>query len=76
MVFTFFCFLFGRPVAYGVPQPGIKSKPKLRPKLNPLTHCAGPGIDPACWGYRDAPDSTVPQQELRSLYLYVFEKHR
>ena len=30
-----------------VPMPGTKSEPQLWPALNPLTHCAGPGIEPA-----------------------------
>ena len=29
----FFFFLFGHPAAHGVPRPGIRSKPPLRPKL-------------------------------------------
>ena len=45
-------FFFGHPVAYGVPRPGIRSNPQLRPmpqlqELKSLNHCAGPGIQSA-----------------------------
>ena len=33
--------------------------------LDPLTHCAGPGIEPASWHYRDTADPTASQQELQ-----------
>ena len=32
--------------------------------LDPLTHCAGLGIEPASWSCRDALNPIVPQQEL------------
>ena len=35
--------------------------------LDPLTHCAGPGIEPASCYCTDTADPIVPQQEL----LYV-----
>ena len=31
--------------------------------LDPLTHCAGPGIEPASWCCRDTSDPISPQQE-------------
>ena len=31
---------------------------------DPLTHCAGPGIEPVSWHCRDAADPIVPQREL------------
>ena len=36
-----------------------------------LTHCAGPGIEPASQLSRDAADSTVPQQDLQQLFCIV-----
>ena len=48
--FLFVCFpIFGRPGAFGVPQPGIRSESQLRPTaaaatLDPLPHCAGLGL--------------------------------
>ena len=32
--------------------------------LDPLTHCAGPGIKPASWSCRDAIDPVAPQEKL------------
>ena len=59
-----FFFLFGRPVAYGVPRSGIRSKLQLQPCSN-ATHCAGPGIEPASWCCRDATNPMVSQGELQ-----------
>ena len=63
---------FWPPKAYGVPGPGIRSKPH---SCNPhsscsnttrsLTRCAGPGIEPVSQGCRDAADPAAPPQELR-----------
>ena len=63
-------FSFGRPVAYGVPRPGIRSEPQLQPKpqlqqhwtLNPR---AGPGIKPVSQCSQEA-DPIAPQWELRN----------
>ena len=49
-LFSFF-LLFDCPVAYGVPRPGINSKPQLQPKPQllegqNLTHCSEPGMEP------------------------------
>ena len=38
--------------------------------LDPLTHCAGPGIKPASWHYRDATDPVVPQWEYQGLTAF------
>ena len=35
-----------------------------------LTHCVGPGIEPAAQSSRDAADPTAPQQELQYSYYY------
>ena len=32
--------------------------------LDPLTHCAGLGIEPVSWRYRDATDPIAPHREL------------
>ena len=44
-------YLFGHPVAYGVPRPGIRSEPQLRPMpqlgQRQILY-AGPGIKPLC----------------------------
>ena len=41
--------------ATGVPCVTAAAKP------DPLTHCAGLGIEPVSWCCRDAPDPIVPQ---------------
>ena len=42
----FFFFFFGHPMAYGVPGPGIRSKPQLQPKPQ-LWQCWI--LNPLCW---------------------------
>ena len=37
-----------------------------------LTHCAGPGIEPAFWSCKDMANPTAPQQELLFLFLSLF----
>ena len=37
---SFSYFFFGRPAVHGVPRPGIRSKPQVRPMPGSLTHCA------------------------------------
>ena len=67
----FFSF-FGCPAAYVVPRPGIRSEPQLRHTVatpDPLTHCAGSGIEPASWCCGDTADPMVPQQEYLNFYL-------
>ena len=39
--------------------------------LDPLTHCAGPGIEPASWHCRDATDPRVPQWELQFFLVLI-----
>ena len=34
---------------------------EVRATRNPLTHCAGPGIDPTSWHCRDAADPIAPR---------------
>ena len=55
----FFSFL--ATTAYVVPGSEIRSDPQLQPtpqarqsRKDPLTHCAGHGIEPASWGCREA----------------------
>ena len=49
----FFFLLFGGPIAYAVPRPGIRSELQLQPApplqgdARALTHCARLGIEPA-----------------------------
>ena len=73
LVVSFFIYLFifflGRPMAYGVPRPGLD--PSLSFNLRhscsnagSLTHCAGLGIEPASQGSQDTADPIAPQQEL------------
>ena len=40
---------------------------------DPLTWCAGPGILPVSWCWRDAPDPIAPQQELLSWQVLMPE---
>lgn len=42
--------------------------------LDPLTRCAGPGIEPASWRHRDASHPVAPQRELLS-FLFGFLGH-
>ena len=37
---------------------------------DPLTHCAGPGIKPTTWCWRDTANPFVPQWELLRLFLF------
>ena len=68
-VFGFF-FLVGCPQTYGVPRPGMRSKPHLQPmpqlqQRQSLTHCTGLGIKPVSQHCRDtAIDPIEPQWEL------------
>ena len=39
---------------------------------DPLTHCAGPGIEPASWHYRDAADPIESQWELLHMIFFFF----
>ena len=62
-------FFLGRPMAYGVPGPGIRSQPQLRPKpqlhnAGSFTHRAKLGIEPWSWCSQDATDPVAPQKEL------------
>ena len=41
---------------------------------NPLTHCAGPGIEPVSWCSRDASDPVAPQWELPIWFLLYKEQ--
>jgi len=44
-----FAYLFSMaaPAAYGSSRPEIESKPQLQFMMDFLTHCTGPGIEPA-----------------------------
>ena len=75
-IFFIIFFFFGRPMAYGVPGPGIRSEPQVQPMLRcsiarSLTHCAGPGIKPASQQSQDATDSAAPQRELLYAFYYL-----
>ena len=66
---NFFFPSFGSPTAYGVPRPGIRSEPQLRPRPDHLTHCAGLEIKPMSRHCRDAIDPTAPQGELQKFSI-------
>ena len=53
------------PRAHGVLVQGFRSKAQLQPTPDPLTHSAGPGIEPVSWRCRDATDPIAPQWELQ-----------
>ena len=38
--------------------------------LNPVTHCAWPGIEPASWCCRDPDDPIMPQRELLIFFFF------
>ena len=69
-----FVFFWGHPAAYGVPWPGIRSKPQLRQCqiLNPVCWA---WIEPASQHSRDTTGPVAPQQELphadSSGYTYI-----
>ena len=73
----FFFSSFGHPVAYGVPRPGITSNLSHNcGNARSLTHCAGPGIEPASQHSRDAANpvrhtgnSLFPFLKIVSLYF-------
>ena len=66
----FFPLIFGHSTAHGIPQPGIRSKPRLQlTLLDPLTNCAEPGIKPVSWHCRDAAYPVEPQQKLQEKFF-------
>ena len=71
-------FFFGHLTAYGIPGPGVRSELQLWPAgvamLDPLTHRAGPGMQPVSWCCRDATDAVVPWQELREVLIFNSDK--
>jgi len=60
---------FGFPALYGIPGPGIRATVATYAAAiatpDPLTHCAGPGIEPVFWYCRDTTDPFGPQRELQ-----------
>lgn len=42
-----------------------------RGHLGPLIHCAGPGIEPVFWCYRDTANPIAPLQELLSSFFFL-----
>ena len=70
-----FIFPFGCLVAYRIPRPRdqfqatVATYAATAATLDPLTYCAGPGIEPmSC---RDTANPVVPQQEL---FTCIFNK--
>ena len=68
----FFCFI-SHTVAYGVPWPGIRSElvgtfPAGVVTPDPLTHCAGLGMELVSWCCRDT-HPVVAQQELPAIVV-------
>ena len=41
---------------------------------DPLTHCAGPGIEPVSWHCRDATNHIAPQRELQDMLMFFLKK--
>ena len=72
--FFFFFFLFWLP--HGIwnfwardqIQAAVVTQAAAVATVEPLTHCAGPGIEPACWRCKDTADPIVPQGALLSLH--------
>ena len=63
----FFFFFFGRPMAYGVPRPGIRSEPQLWLLTTAwsntgslITQCGGRGDWTCVPGSRDATEPWIP----------------
>ena len=78
----FFFFIFGRPKAYGLTQPGIRSDLSHSHDLScswgnagSLTHCAGPGIKHASQCSQNTTNPVEPQQKLQPLSLYSYWVH-
>ena len=71
-IYIYFSF-FGCPVAYGIPEPGIRSKLcnlcHRGGNTGSLTNCTGPGIEPTSQHCRDAADPVEPQQELLHIFI-------
>ena len=61
----FFFFLFGHPWYMEFLGRGSDAAAVAMP--DPLTHCAGRGIEPSSWCCRDAADPTEPQGNSQAL---------
>ena len=71
----FLLFFFGHTMTYGVPQPGIRSKPQVQPKLH-LHQCWI--LNPLCQARdqtcilsqhsQDTSDTVVPPWELQKMF--------
>ena len=75
---SFFILFFDCSEACGVPGPGISFKPQLQPMLlvlGPLTHCAGPEIEPVSWHCRGVADPVGLLWELPDLLFIYFFVH-
>ena len=80
-MFVHIFFFFGCPVAYEVPEPGIRSKLQLQPiswcsNVVSLTHYARPGIKLASQLSRDTGHPIAPQQELLSTFCVSYNHHK
>ena len=69
------CCFFGCPAIYGVPGPGIRSKPQLGVhhscgNAGSLTYSAEPGTESAFQCYRDVP---IPLHHSRNSTFNVFD---
>ena len=70
----FFSFLFWLPCgiwrsqARGQIRVAVVTSAIAGATPDSLAHCAGPGIEPASWGCRDAVDPVAPQWELLTAF--------
>lgn len=51
-----------------LPEPGIWSS---GPGMGSLTHCAGPGTEPASWHCRNTIYSAAPQRKLLLIFKFI-----
>lgn len=58
-------------MAYGVPRPGVRSKPQLCDPM-PDSHCARRGTEPVSQCTQDTADPAAPQWELQLFYYLLF----
>ena len=69
--FFFVVFSFGHPAAYGDPKPGLETYAAAVATPAPLTHCSGPGIEPASWCCRSTADHIASQQNSKRDFFHM-----